>query len=81
MHVIEHSTWYANSKHGEFPYCLVLYAARHINNHALMEFNFFIVQDHPSLAFYHVIELIRSFVIVEFSVLNLNVMNFSSSIV
>src|SRR5690348_9559033 len=75
MDVAKDAAWNANRKDGQFPDSLVLDASRDINDDALMQFDFLIIQDHRALASDDVIKLVGSLVVVQLGVLDLNMVN------
>jgi hypothetical protein len=75
MHVVEHAARDANNEHGQVAPSLVLHAARHVHDHILVEFDFFIVEAHPALAIEHVVNLVRALMIMQLGVGDLQVMD------
>src|SRR5436190_15937913 len=79
--VAEHSAGNADSQHRQLANGFVLDAAGNVDDHAGMELNLVIVEDHRPAAGDDVIELVRAGVIVELGVVDFHVMHLSRGFV
>src|SRR5439155_15514586 len=81
VHIVQHATRHTDRENGQTPLGLVLDAAGHVDDHARMQLNLLIVEYHGSLAGDHVIEFVGPVVVVQPSVLDLNVMDLTGGAV
>jgi hypothetical protein len=75
VHVAEHTARDADDENFEAAPCLVLHAARDIDDHAAVQLDFLAVEAHPALAGEHVIDFIGSFVEMELRIGDLQMMH------
>ena len=75
MHVAQDTTRNADRKNGQVPLCFVLYSSRDVNHNPLMQFDLLIVKYHGPLASDDVIDFIRPLVVMQFGVLDFDMMD------
>jgi len=81
MHIVQYAARDADRQYRQLPDRLVLDAARNINNHSLVQFNRFVVEDHGAVAVDDVVELVGPRVVVQLGVVDLNVMDFRGRLI
>ena len=81
MDVIEHAAGNAHCKHRQVALGFVLHPARDVNHDALVNLDFLVIENHRSAPGNDVVKLVRSFVIVQLGIANLDVMDFAGGTV
>jgi len=75
MHIVQHASRHADDQDGQLPLGLVLDSPRHIDDHTGVQLDLLGVQYHAALASDHIVELVSLLVVVQFGVLDLDMVD------